>query len=90
MMPGFRGADKSALPAVGSVSLSSHRTVLQVAFGGPNMNQRNRTAQMLIVLAGALLIAGAIMFLGRYFGLHVREVGGSTVAHAGVSETQSI
>jgi len=54
------------------------------------MNQRNRTAQMLIVLAGALLIAGAIMFLGRYFGMHVREVGGSTVAQAGVSETQSI
>jgi hypothetical protein len=45
---------------------------------------------MLIVLAGALLIAGAIMFLGRYFALHVREVGGSTVANACEAETQSI
>jgi hypothetical protein len=61
-----------------------------MAFGGSNMNQRNRTAQMLIVLAGALLIAGAIVFLGSYFGLHVREAGGSTVANACAPEAQSI
>ena len=40
----------------------------------------NRTSivKIVITLVKAVLIAGAILYLGSYFGLHVREAGGGT------------
>jgi hypothetical protein len=41
------------------------------------MQRPIRILDVLIPVARALLIAAAIMFLMRFFGLHVREAGGS-------------
>jgi hypothetical protein len=43
---------------------------------------RARVIATLVVIAKAILLAGAILFLGSYFGLRVREAGGSVVAIA--------
>ena len=43
--------------------------------------QRNiRVADILIIVVKAILITAAILFLGRFFGLNVREAGGDAVA----------
>jgi ABC-type transporter Mla maintaining outer membrane lipid asymmetry permease subunit MlaE len=41
------------------------------------MKRPIRIVDALVVVVKALLIAGAILWLGGYFGLHVREAGGS-------------
>ena len=40
-----------------------------------------RAINILVVIVKALLITAAILFLGRYFGLNVREAGGHAIAH---------
>ena len=37
-----------------------------------------RVAEMLIVIVKAILITGAILYFGRFFGLNVREAGGQS------------
>ena len=42
----------------------------------PIMQRRIRAAALLIVIVKAILITAAILFLGRFFGVNVREAGG--------------
>ena len=44
---------------------------------------------VLVPVARALLIAGAIMFLLSFFGLHVREAAGSIAANVCTSAVQA-
>jgi ABC-type transporter Mla maintaining outer membrane lipid asymmetry permease subunit MlaE len=52
------------------------------------MKRPIRVLDVLIPVAKALLIAAAIMFLLRFFGLHVREAGGSIAANVCISAVQ--
>jgi hypothetical protein len=48
-----------------------------------------RVADILIVIVKAILLTGAILLLGRFFGLNVREAGGDPITgSACASETQ--
>jgi hypothetical protein len=46
-------------------------------------------ADVLITIVKAILITAAILYLGRFFGLNVREAGGNLVANARLSAAQS-
>jgi hypothetical protein len=46
----------------------------------PTMKQRFGPIKVLVVIVKALLFAGALLLLGSYFGLHVREAGGNVVS----------
>lgn len=54
-----------------------------------SMNGPIRIVDVLIVVVKALLIAGAITWLGGYFGLRVREAGGSAT-HLCASDARAI
>ena len=53
------------------------------------MKRPIRILDGLLPVAKALLIAAAIMFLMRFFGLHVREAGGSIAANGCTSAVQA-
>jgi hypothetical protein len=48
-----------------------------------------RTANIIMIVIKAILLTAAILFLGKFFGLHVREAGGSIAAMTCVLATQS-
>ena len=53
------------------------------------MKRPIRILDVLTSVAKALLIAAAIVFLVRFFGLHVREAGGSIAANVCTSAVQA-
>ena len=48
-----------------------------------------RATDIVIVVIKAIRIAGAILFLGRFFGLHVREAGGHVVGRTGAGASHA-